>query len=543
MSPHPLLDPSNSRALFSILGAIAGIAIHLSLFIRGEWHLQAPTVLKSHAALFALSMFVKNGVFFASAYCISLFTSITTYRLFFHPLTRAGFAGPTSMRMSKLVHSWKCLFTSNHLVLHDLHKRYGDFVRTGPSEITIYHPDAFLVLDGAKSTCIKSEFYDVLHPNRSLIATRAKDKHAARRREWNRGFNKTATDSYLAKSQTHISSLLSLIRASAQSHTEADIRDLMYWYGFDVMGDFIFNQSFGMLENQRWHETVRLLRKGFEVLGPTAPVPWAIQIAFNCLPSVGPLREWKEMNEWCVRTMEGRVEASEKCETSIPDVAYFLIEKARENGFSEEDWQWLCGDSLLAMIAGSEPTADALLGAFYFLSKNPSHIEKIHEELKNVDVTSVEELAGLRHLNAVMQESLRLFHPVPTGGIRKAQAEGVVIGDTYIPPYTTLVAPRYSIFRREDVFENAEEFIPERWYSKPVTFSSQTGYAPFGTGATSCLGRAFGLDQMRLVLAQVIQKYRFEIAPGEGKDRFMVDLMDHFTSNPGQLKLVFSARK
>jgi hypothetical protein len=59
----------------------------------------------------------------------------------------------------------------------------------GPSELTIFHPDVFMAIDGPRSECIKGEWYDLLHPNLSLVTSRVKHLHAARRRQWNKGFN------------------------------------------------------------------------------------------------------------------------------------------------------------------------------------------------------------------------------------------------------------------------------------------------------------------------------------------------------------------
>lgn len=58
----------------------------------------------------------------------------------------------------------------------------------GPSEITVYHPDVFMAIDGPSGSCVKSEWYDVLHPKMSLVTAREKEVHGARRRQWNRGF-------------------------------------------------------------------------------------------------------------------------------------------------------------------------------------------------------------------------------------------------------------------------------------------------------------------------------------------------------------------
>ena len=60
---------------------------------------------------------------------------------------------------------------------------------TGPSEITVYHPDVFMAIDGPQGGCVKSEWYDLLHPKQSLVTARNKEAHGTRRRQWNRGFS------------------------------------------------------------------------------------------------------------------------------------------------------------------------------------------------------------------------------------------------------------------------------------------------------------------------------------------------------------------
>lgn len=84
---------------------------------------------------------------------------------------------------------------------------------------------------------------------------------------------------------------------------------------------------------------------------------------------------------------------------------------------------------------------------FCELEKHPEHADKIREELKNVDATDLKPPINLPHLNAVVKESQRLQLALLTGGNRKT-ANGITIGGQFIPPYTTIVAPRYSIGRR-----------------------------------------------------------------------------------------------
>ena len=126
------------------IGALAGFAMHLCVFIHGEWHTQAPSVFLGHILILlapligstyygllkSTDIFQKTATA-ALGYCTALFVSIVAYRVFLHQLTRAGFPGPTSARITKLWHVWACRRSQNHLVLADLHQKYGDFVRTG----------------------------------------------------------------------------------------------------------------------------------------------------------------------------------------------------------------------------------------------------------------------------------------------------------------------------------------------------------------------------------------------------------------------------
>lgn len=123
--------------------AAAGVVVHNGLFIRGTWHLRAPSVVIAHIALgFALWFFVPDDsankhswehlatcASMYGCYLAALFTSMTIYRLYFHRLRH--FPGPRLAAISKLWHVAHCLGARNYLVLDELRKKYGPFVRTG----------------------------------------------------------------------------------------------------------------------------------------------------------------------------------------------------------------------------------------------------------------------------------------------------------------------------------------------------------------------------------------------------------------------------
>ena len=129
-----------SKAIW--VATAAGVIAHRSCFIAGEWHMQATAILFVHMAAHGLlwmtlvvfqrstgtRALLEASLIFA-CYLISLFTSMLVYRLLFHRL--CTFPGPVLARSSKLWHAWKVRYSKNHLLLDQLHRQYGDFVRTG----------------------------------------------------------------------------------------------------------------------------------------------------------------------------------------------------------------------------------------------------------------------------------------------------------------------------------------------------------------------------------------------------------------------------
>ena len=125
-----------------VASGAAGVLVHNTLFIHGEWHLRS-------AKLIALHILTYTGLIFFQAfyhhtsclaalavgsqmlgmYAICLLASISIYRVFFHRLRT--FPGPVLARITKLWHVAHCLDSKNHILLEKLHQEYGDFIRTG----------------------------------------------------------------------------------------------------------------------------------------------------------------------------------------------------------------------------------------------------------------------------------------------------------------------------------------------------------------------------------------------------------------------------
>ncbi|KAH8811348.1 cytochrome P450 monooxygenase-like protein [Xylogone sp. PMI_703] len=532
------------------LGAVVtGFFSHIVYFIRNEHHMEAPYLL-ALAFMLPMAMLIaelevanlglleslRRTSLVTISYLGSLYSSIVLYRLLFHPLRR--FPGPLGYKISKLWHVTRVAARlDNFHQLDELHRKYGDFVRTGPSEVSIFDPDAVPIILGPRSRCSKAPWYDVSLPLISMHTARDKKAHDKRRRLWDHGFGASALRNYEKRVLGHSKGLLKQLQA--RTGKSINVNKWFHFYSFDVMADIAFGKSFGMVESGTEHFALDLLREGMEPLGLLGPVPWAFMILAR-IPGLGS--GYKRFVAWAAEQVQNRMKMDSSIEE--PDLMSWLIDSYQKSPSKADEIQWLNGDSRLIIVAGSDTTASTLTFIFFRLAQNPLILKKLQKELTalvgNSEEIQVKTLQDAELLNAVINETLRLHPPVPSGTLRVTPPEGIQVGSTFIPGGITVVSPTYTVGRLESCYEFPDEFIPERWSSKPELVKNKTGFAPFSLGSFSCVGKHLALMELRIVVALLVINFDIDFAACETGRQLLEDSHDLFTISPGELNLIFT---
>ncbi|KAK1714907.1 LOW QUALITY PROTEIN: cytochrome P450 [Colletotrichum lupini] len=162
------------------------------------------------------------------------------------------------------------------------------------------------------------------------------------------------------------------------------------------------------------------------------------------------------------------------------------------------------------MIVGTETSATALSALTYFLLKSLRKLERLVRELKG-DV-----LKDLPYLQACLTECLRLYPPVPTGGMRVIGEGGNTILGHLLPEDTKMSIATWTAFRIPRYWKDGNEFIPERWI-----LGERGVFQVFGTGPRACIGKNLALQEMRLLYATFLFYFDMELCPES--DRWMED--------------------
>ena len=124
--------------------ALLGIASHLGFFIHGEHHLQAPSIFRAYLAIIATLLLALSSssttyheagmatILIVASYSTALFLSMIIYRTVFHRLH--SIPGPFMAKVTKFWNVAKAIDSSNYRLMDELHRQYGDFVRTGKKD-------------------------------------------------------------------------------------------------------------------------------------------------------------------------------------------------------------------------------------------------------------------------------------------------------------------------------------------------------------------------------------------------------------------------
>jgi len=204
------------------------------------------------------------------------------------------------------------------------------------------------------------------------------------------------------------------------------------------------------------------------------------------------------------------------------DLLDLLLEARDEDGAGMPDRQ-LRDEVMTLLLAGHETTANTLAWTLYLLARHPEVQSRLEAELREALQGRVPEAAGLQRLpytQRVLTESQRLYPPAWAIG-RKALQPFDVLGYR-LPAGTNVIVSQWVVHRDPRYFPDPERFDPDRWCDEAGGRKSipKFAYMPFGAGPRVCVGASLALTESALVLATLVQRFRFSLASAEPVEAF-----------------------
>ncbi|KAJ4751512.1 cytochrome P450 family 71 polypeptide [Rhynchospora pubera] len=170
------------------------------------------------------------------------------------------------------------------------------------------------------------------------------------------------------------------------------------------------------------------------------------------------------------------------------------------------------------IAGGTESSAVTVEWAFSELLKRPKIFNKATEELDRVVGQNrwVEEkdIHNLPYIEAIIKETMRL-HPVAPMLAPRLSREDATFNGYDIPKGTRVLVNVWTIGRDPTIWDNPNEFWPERFIGKSIDVKGQDfELLPFGSGRRMCPGYSLGLKMIQMSIANLLHGFKWRLPDG-----------------------------
>ncbi|XP_023330089.1 probable cytochrome P450 CYP44 isoform X2 [Eurytemora carolleeae] len=197
--------------------------------------------------------------------------------------------------------------------------------------------------------------------------------------------------------------------------------------------------------------------------------------------------------------------------TLSPSQLYFLSYLISRDSLDLKDVTVIC---LSLFTDGLSTTTPTLLFNLYALARNPEVQEKVFQEVeKNLPLSSpatVQALANLPYLKAFVKETFRMY---PNGTeVSRYLEEDISLSGFQIPAGTHVDLNPSVHFMDPHLFPNPSKHLPERWLREDAEQNIHPYLlTPFGHGTRMCAGRRFAEQDLYVVIARIIARFKLSV--------------------------------
>ncbi|KAJ5355855.1 hypothetical protein N7517_010464 [Penicillium concentricum] len=429
-----------------------------------------------------------------------------------------SFPGPKLASFTNLwrmqdVAKGRCDITHNKL-----HRIHGPAVRMGPNVLSLSDPNLISLVYNTKNPWLKSHLYKVADV--VIGGVRLSNLFSSRNESWHSTYIRPVKSSYsMSKVQDLESNLDITIELLIDQLRErfvctgktCEMSDWINFFAWDAMSQVNFSQDLGILEaGSDYKGFLRRSNQSIDYFASIGQIPLLDHIfGKNPIMAIGPPTFlWANafsLDQLHKRHKEGNHDG--------PDLLAKFLDAKKKNPELVDDntiVMWLVAN----VLAGSDTTASTMCATTYYVLKNSAVYKRLCDELRAANLSfpaKWKEIQGLKYLEAVMRESMRINPGIGLMIERIVPKGGFTLPDgRFVAEGTTVGMNPWVINRNEAVFgAKTEEFIPERWLQRPeepeesfqARFSKMksTDFT-FGAGSRACLGRYLSeLESFKLI--------------------------------------------
>ncbi|VAH24415.1 unnamed protein product [Triticum turgidum subsp. durum] len=349
-----------------------------------------------------------------------------------------------------------------------------------------------------------------------------------------------------------VSIVMAKISNAAAVGGTLDMSELLRSFAYDMACRIVSGESF--LKERRSKLCQDLANDTSRLLGG-----FNVEEYFPILTRVGVLKRavcakaervrhrWAELLEELIDDHESKGKST--FDHKVGDFLDILLSAQEEYGLTRDHIKALLTDVFFGLTNTSSNTLEFTLAE---LMRRPCLMRKLQDEVRSIvplgqETVSETNIDKMTYLRAVIKESLRLYPVAPFLPPHLAMGNCNVVG-FMVPAGTHILVNVWAIGRDSNSWEDAEEYIPERFIEEGsavhVNFKGNDfQFLPFGAGRRMCPGINLGITNVELMLANLMYHFDWELPTGvERKDIDMAEVFGLTVRRKEKLMLVPKSR-
>ncbi|XP_037482742.1 indole-2-monooxygenase-like isoform X2 [Triticum dicoccoides] len=364
--------------------------------------------------------------------------------------------------------------------------------------------------------------------------------------EYWRQARKLATTHMLSAKKVSI--VMAKISDAAAVGGTLDMSELLRSFAYDmacriVSGESFLKQRRSKLCQDLANDTSRLLggfnvEEYFPILTRVGVLKRAV-----CAKAERVRHRWADLLEELIDDHESKGKST--FDHKGGDFLDILLSAQEEYGLTRDHIKALLTDVFFGLTNTSSNTLEFTLAE---LMRRPCLMRKLQDEVRSIvplgqETVSETDIDKMTYLRAVIKESLRLYPVAPFLPPHLAMGDCNVVG-YMVPAGTHILVNVWAIGRDSNSWEDAEEYMPERFIDEGsavhVNFKGNDfQFLPFGAGRRMCPGINLGITNIELMLANLMYHFDWELPAGvERKDVDMAEVFGLTVRRKEKLVLV-----
>ncbi|CAB3237063.1 unnamed protein product [Arctia plantaginis] len=315
-----------------------------------------------------------------------------------------------------------------------------------------------------------------------------------------------------------------LVRRIQTDHIDnnkpVDMKELFSMYTSDTVAYTVFGLRVSVLKeltSPLWHITRHMVKwtfwRGFEftMIFFAPAIAEIMRLKFFSAPAT----EYVKKLFWGV--VEDRQKTGKTDDNDLVNMLLNLKKNLRLPAGSDTELadNLMLAQAALFILGSVETSSTTMSFCLHELAYKPDKQEKLYTEIskaledKGKTVLDFNDLLELHYLTACIKETLRKYPPVPfldrvCNKTYKLTDKVTIEKDT--PVYTNVIAIHYN----EEYYPEPYEWRPERFAITTDNDNYDFTFLPFGEGPRFCIGKRYGLMQVRTAIAHIVMNFRIE---------------------------------